>query len=170
MSELKVEIEGGETFSIENFQANSALLNNEGVEWDSLKIKDGKFNVLRNNQSYSVEVLSADLNTKTFELKVNNSIYKTKVEDRFDLLLQKLGMDNLGTSAASELKAPMPGLVFKILVKEGDEVKEGEPLVVLEAMKMENVLKSPADVTIKSINVEVGKAVEKNQILIEFES
>lgn len=170
MSELKVEIEGGETFSIENFQSNSALLNRKEVKLDILRIKEGKFNIIKDDQSYNVEVVSADLRAKIFELKVNNTLYKTKVEDRFDLLLRQLGMDKIGVSAASELKAPMPGLVLKILVKEGQIVKEGEALVVLEAMKMENVLKSPAEVTIKSINAEIGVAVEKNQILIEFES
>ncbi|KAA3652807.1 MAG: acetyl-CoA carboxylase biotin carboxyl carrier protein subunit, partial [Bacteroidetes bacterium] len=55
-------------------------------------------------------------------------------------------------------------------VKVGQEVKAGEPLAVLEAMKMENVLKSPADLVVKSINVKQGEAVEKNQILIEFEN
>lgn len=169
MSELKVEIEGGKTFSIENLKENFAILDGTEVNWDSLKLKENKFHLIKNNKSFTVEVVNADSNSKTFNLKVNNSLYTAKVEDRFDLLLHKLGMDIVGSSALSELKAPMPGLVLKIAVEVGQKVSTGENLVVLEAMKMENVLKATGDVTIKSVNVKEGVAVEKNQVLIEFE-
>jgi biotin carboxyl carrier protein len=59
-------------------------------------------------------------------------------------------------------------LVLSVLVKEGDEVKKGDNLFVLEAMKMENIIKSPADVTIKSIKIKPSDKVEKNQVLIQF--
>lgn len=170
MSELKVEVENGNTYSIEDLKTNEASLNGHQVTWDSYQVKEGKFHVIKGNKSYSVEVVNTDAVSKTFELKVNNSLYKTKVEDRFDLLLHQLGMDNLTSNAVSELKAPMPGMVLNIKVEVGQEIKEGEALVVLEAMKMENVLKSPANVVIKSIAVKEGVAVEKNELLIEFES
>tara|TARA_R110000868_G_scaffold164888_1_gene397843 strand:- start:488 stop:1018 length:531 start_codon:yes stop_codon:yes gene_type:complete len=170
MSELKVEIENGNSYSIDQLTGSSAEMNGLSVNWDQIEVKSGKFHILRNRKSYSVEVVGADESKKTFDLKVNNNIYTAKVEDRFDLLLQQLGMDNLTSNVAKELKAPMPGLVLKIEVKVGQSVKEGEALVVLEAMKMENVLKSPADVVVKSITVTEGNAVEKNQVLIEFES
>ena len=170
MSELKVEIENGNSFSIEQLTGSSAELNGLSINWDRIEIKPGKFHIIKDRKSFSVEVIGADAATKTFELKVNNNIYKTKVEDRFDLLLQQLGMDNLVGNVAKELKAPMPGLVLKVEVEVGQTVKQGEALVVLEAMKMENVLKSPADVVIKSIGVAEGNAVEKNELLIEFES
>lgn len=63
----------------------------------------------------------------------------------------------------------MPGLVIDVLVKEGDTVQKGEPLIILEAMKMENILKAATEVKIKKVLVEKGKAVEKNTTLIEFE-
>tara|TARA_B110000046_G_scaffold23553_1_gene22474 strand:- start:3770 stop:4300 length:531 start_codon:yes stop_codon:yes gene_type:complete len=170
MSELKVEIENGNSYSIEGLTGISADLDGFSINWDQIEIKPGKFHIIKNKKSYSVEVVGADAANKTFELKVNNNTYKTKVEDRFDLLLQQLGMDNLASNVAKELKAPMPGLVLKIEVEIGQQVKEGEALLVLEAMKMENVLKSPADVVVKLICVTEGNAVEKNEILIEFES
>ena len=58
--------------------------------------------------------------------------------------------------------------INSVLVKEGDEVKKGDNLLVLEAMKMENIIKSPADVTIKSIKIKASDKVEKNQVLIQF--
>ena len=69
----------------------------------------------------------------------------------------------------NDIKAPMPGLILEVNVKEGDEVKEGDYLLVLEAMKMENALTAPRDAVIKSISVEKGQTVEKNQLLIEME-
>jgi len=170
MSELKVEIENGKSFSLDEYTDTAVLLDGKRIEWDMIEVKEGSFHIIKDKKSYSVEVVNANYETKSFDLKVNNTIYTTKVEDRFDLLLQQLGMDNLGTSAAKDLKAPMPGMVFKIEVEEGQEVKKDDPLIILEAMKMENVLKSPADLMVKSIAVEQGVAVEKNQILIEFES
>ena len=78
-------------------------------------------------------------------------------------------MNNLTKSKINVLKAPMPGLVLKILIAEGQEIKKGDGLIVLEAMKMENIIKSSGDCTIKKINVVVKQAVEKNQVLMEFE-
>ena len=85
-----------------------------------------------------------------------------------DELLEKLGMNKTSSSAIQDIKAPMPGLMIDIKVQEGHEVKIGDPLIILEAMKMENVIKSPREGTIKSIMVKKGQSVEKNQILIKF--
>ena len=63
----------------------------------------------------------------------------------------------------------MPGLILEINVTEAQEVKENDPLLILEAMKMENVINSPRDGVIKSIKVSQGNTVEKNALLIEFE-
>jgi len=68
----------------------------------------------------------------------------------------------------NKLDAPMPGNILDVLVSKGDKVAKGDPLLILEAMKMENVIKAPTDVTIQKINVLVGDNVEKNQTLIEF--
>jgi biotin carboxyl carrier protein len=68
----------------------------------------------------------------------------------------------------NHIKAPMPGLIIDLRVKEGDVVKQNDPLIILEAMKMENVIKSPGDGTVKAVKVQKGNSVEKNQVLIEF--
>ena len=75
----------------------------------------------------------------------------------------------LGGSDEGELLTKMPGKIVKINVEEGQTVKKGETLIILEAMKMENIITSPRDGIIKSISVKKGDAVEKNQLLIEFE-
>ncbi len=60
----------------------------------------------------------------------------------------------------------MLGLVLKIIAKEGEELKKGDNLLILEAMKMENMIKAPADIIIKKIHIKEGDKVEKNQILL----
>ena len=83
-------------------------------------------------------------------------------------MLEKLGMNKTSAAAVQDIKAPMPGLVIELKVEEGQEIKAGDPLIILEAMKMENIIKSPREGVIKSILVKKGQSVEKNQILIKF--
>ncbi len=131
--------------------------------------KDGAFHLIKNHKSYEVHVVAADFETKHFTLSVNGVEVELEAKDKFDLLLAELGMENLGGSAINDLKAPMPGLVLKTEVSAGTEVKKGDPLIVLEAMKMENILKAENDAVVKAVVAQTGKAVEKNEVLIEFE-
>lgn len=143
-------------------------VNGQILEWDIKKIGGRHYHVLYQNQSFNLELVSLDTETKTVRLKLNNKPCELKIRDKFDLLLEKLGMNNLQNNSAKEIKAPMPGLIFDIKVKEGDEVKKGDPVLILEAMKMENILKSPGDGTVKKIKIKKGESVEKNQVLIQF--
>ena len=146
----------------------SFLINGELFEWDVAKIVDGYFHILHKHKSYRAEVVKADRSSKTFQFKINNKIYTVEVKDKFDLLLEKMGMANGATAKINNIKAPMPGLVIDLKVKAGDTVKAGDPLLVLEAMKMENILKSPGDGIIKNVKTKKGDSVEKGQVLIEF--
>lgn len=126
------------------------------------------YHIISDLKSYNAEIVSFDKATKTAVIKVNGTIYNVVAKDQYDLLLDKLGLSDLNSAKVSEVKAPMPGLVLKVFVKEGAEVKKGENLFVLEAMKMENIIKSPADVTVKTIKIKPGDKVEKGQVLIVF--
>ena len=151
-------------------QANGkSTIDDKEIELDIIENSKGSFHAIRENKSYSIEVVNADFNKKEFEIRVNQQIYVLSAKDQFDELLEKLGMDTLSSGAVEDLYAPMPGLVLEILVKPGEEVKKGDSLLVLEAMKMENNIKSPADGVVKSIEIEKGQAVEKGQDLIIFE-
>ena len=68
----------------------------------------------------------------------------------------------------SPVNAPLAGTVVKVLVKPGQAVAEGETIIILEAMKMENSIKSPGDGLVKAVNVSLKQSVEKNQVLIQF--
>ena len=158
---------GKESFEIES-KEEKITINGTPLQWDVLKIKDGYFHILFENRSYRAEVVKADSGTKTVTLKLNGKNYTISLKDKFDLLLEKLGMDSVNSNKINSIKAPMPGLILDLKVKEGDEVKKNEPILILEAMKMENVIKSPGDALIKSVKISKGDSVEKNQVLIEF--
>lgn len=165
MYQLKV----NERFNFEVSETQGAwTMNGKPMELDTLVIKDNLLHVLHQHTSYRVEIVSFSKEEKIASIKVNGHTYSIAIKDRFDDLLHQLGLDNLQSTKVAELKAPMPGLVLSVLVKEGDEVKKGDNLLVLEAMKMENIIKSPADVTIKSIKIKPSDKVEKNQVLIQF--
>ncbi|MDI9866923.1 acetyl-CoA carboxylase biotin carboxyl carrier protein subunit [Flectobacillus longus] len=156
------------TFDIQQ-NATETLLNGAPFDWDFAKTQDGNFSILYNNRSFNAEVIEADYASKSFVLKINNSVYTVGVKDRFDILLDQLGMSNAASSKVNDLKAPMPGLVVDIKVSVGDSVQKGDTLLILEAMKMENVLKATGDGKVKSIKVAARENVEKNQVMIEFE-
>jgi biotin carboxyl carrier protein len=143
-------------------------INGKNFEWDLVRIAEGYFHILYENKSYRAEVIKVDRSTKTFQFKINNNIHTVEVKDKFDLLLEKMGMANGAAAKINNIKAPMPGLVIDLKVKAGDTVKAGDPLLILEAMKMENILKSPGDGIIKNLKAKKGDSVEKGQVLIEF--
>ncbi|MCU0431982.1 MAG: biotin/lipoyl-binding protein [Bacteroidia bacterium] len=148
--------------------ASTGTLNGEPFAFDLIKDAAGRMHVLHKGRSHNVEILRSDKAAKTLTLLINGRSYDIQVADKFDLLLKSLGMDKASSAKVNELKAPMPGLVLDVVVSEGQEIKKGDALVVLEAMKMENILKAPADATVKKIAVKKGTAVEKNQVLIQF--
>ena len=103
-----------------------------------------------------------------FVIKVNNSVYSLSVRDKYDDLLKEMGIDLSAGPKLNDMKAPMPGLVLNVLVESGQTIKKGDAIVVLEAMKMENILKSPADGIVKKVHVTKGDKVEKNQVMVNF--
>ena len=148
---------------------NKGTINGHSFTWDIAKEKPGRFHVLKDNKSFTVEVIHSETAEKKCTISVNGNTYSFELKDKFDELLKNLGMDKLVSSAAKELKAPMPGLVLEVLVKAGDVIKKGDSVLVLEAMKMENNIKAVSDAVIKKIVVQKGNAVEKNQVLVLFE-
>lgn len=139
------------------------------VQWDVEATGQSTFSIMFEQEHYDAEVQSFDKKAKKVKVKVNNNIYELDVKDQFDLLLEKMGMHHGAGAKINELKSPMPGLVLEVMIRDGQAVVKGDPLLILEAMKMENVLRSPGDGVIKSVRVKPGDAVEKNALLIEFD-
>lgn len=141
----------------------------EGLPSDLVKKKDGSFHIIEGLKSYTAHLQAADFAAKEFEIQVNGTVYAVRIEDEQDLLVKALGFNTALQQKALDIKAPMPGLVLEVAVEVGQEIAEGDTLLILEAMKMENVIKSNAPCVVKSIEVEHGEAVEKGQLLITFE-
>jgi biotin carboxyl carrier protein len=138
-------------------------------QFDVVRVEAFKFHVLKDNKPYKAELVSADFISKKYTVKVNNNTYEVAISDALDELIKSMGIERGRTKVVNAIKAPMPGLILEINVSVGQEVKENDPLLILEAMKMENCFLSPRDGIIKAIAVEKGNAVDKGQLLIEFE-
>jgi biotin carboxyl carrier protein len=155
------------SFEIDNHD-HQLIIDGAPLDWDIVEVSNGYFHILINRKSYRAEVVSADPATKTFVMKINGKVYSVTLKDKFDLLLEKMGMNNGSSGKANHIKAPMPGLIIDLRVKEGDTVMPGDALLILEAMKMENMIKASAQSVVRSVKVKKGDSVEKNQVLIEF--
>ena len=129
----------------------------------------GTFHIVQDGQSFKATVLAHDFSKKTFSLKINGRVYDLKLDDQYDQLVSKLGLEISTSNKIKDVKAPMPGLVLDIAVNPGQVIKEGDKLLILEAMKMENVIKSAGEGVVKTIHIDKGNAVDKGQLLIEME-
>ncbi|GGW70419.1 biotin carboxyl carrier protein [Winogradskyella epiphytica] len=136
---------------------------------DAIETAPNQFHILQNNKSIKVEITATNFNKKRYSVKVNNNTYEVDIYDALDQQIEALGFEIGASKQVNDIKAPMPGLILEISVEVGQEVKENDPLLILEAMKMENVINSPREGIIKSIQVKQGETVDKNALLIEFE-
>jgi biotin carboxyl carrier protein len=137
---------------------------------DAIKISDSKYHILHHDTSYNSEIITSDFNSKSYQVKVNNNTFDIKIKNPLDLLIKDMGFSIGSAKHIDSIKAPMPGLILEISVTVGQAVKENDALLILEAMKMENILTSPRDGIIKSISVKKGNTVDKGTLLIEFET
>jgi len=154
-------------FSID-FTANGPVVNDRPFSWDLVRVNNNIFHILYNDRSFTAELVEMDTTAKTAHLSINGHLYTVQLKDRFDQLLEQMGMSAGASAKINDIKAPMPGLIVGINVQPGDVVKKGDAVLILEAMKMENLIKAPGEGTIRSIRVAKGDRVEKNQVLIEF--
>jgi len=165
---LKIKVDKDTTF-VYKVEEGQPYLNEKLLEWDISKIDEQMYHVIRNGQSYRAELISWNKEQKTFVFRIEGGEVETTVQDKFDLLLEKMGISDGAAQKMKELKAPMPGLIIGVSVEEGQKVEAGTPLIVLEAMKMENIIRAQGEGIVKKINVQTGNSVEKNQVLIIFE-
>lgn len=165
---LKATINDDNAYEIER-NPDQTQVNNEIFSHSLSSISNREFNLIFQQRSFYVEVIKTDHKRKTFFLKVNGKNLKVNLQDRFDQLIEAMGLQEEEDKGDKQILAPMPGLILEIHVQEGEQVEKGASLVTLEAMKMENVLKSPADGVVQKIFASTGKSVEKNYLLLEME-
>jgi acetyl/propionyl-CoA carboxylase alpha subunit len=128
-----------------------------------------EFNLIQDHRSVNARLLEADITGKHLLLEVEGESFDIEIKDTLDQMLDQMGFNSAGTKHIKEVKAPMPGLVLEVSVTEGQQVKEGERLLILSAMKMENSILIHADAVIKKVKVSAGQAVDKGQVLVELE-
>lgn len=166
-------------------------INVDDTEYTAV-IPNGDGEIILNDKPVNVKILSK-IGKTVYSVSVDNQLYIVDIQDKDNDFIQiytdgfmfeveltnekkKLIQQYLKDTGAGEdtgyaqVKAPMPGLVIKIPVSIGDEVKKGDNIIIIEAMKMENAISSPISGVIKTINATEGKSVEKAELLIEIES
>jgi biotin carboxyl carrier protein len=116
-----------------------------------------------------IEVIKTDLENKCMTIRHRHNTYDIVFKDDLDRVLDKMGIKRTSETLSRDVKAPMPGKVIEVIAKEGDQLAKGDGILILEAMKMENVIKAEAPCTIKKILISKLENVEKNQVLIELE-
>lgn len=165
---LKAKVNDKKEYQIEQVHGEWQL-NSTPIKWDIKKLPNGLISILYNDFSYTASVESINTSTKELSIKISGEVYHIAIKEPIDQLLSSMGMDLKSMQKVEPVKAPMPGLVLKILVAPGQQINKGDGLLVLEAMKMENILKATGPATVKAIKVTEKTAVEKGAILIDLE-
>ncbi len=134
---------------------------------DLMHTASGTFSILEGGHSYNIELVPHD-QPKKYTAYTLYKEFEIEVIDAEARYLMNRGANGFGSNE-NTISSPMPGKVVKILVKEGDEIEEGENAIIISAMKMESEYKSPKDGIVRKINVKEGDTIEGNQILIELD-
>ncbi len=148
-----------------NFRIEGGAIVTDGkrIEFTILREEEGRLLVKTGNSVEEIVYTESGGGVQLFSGDVPR---KFEVLSDRDLLLRSLEPDSLSQHTHSEIKAPMPGLVVRILVKKGDTVKRGTNLMILEAMKMENEIRTPVDAEVGDVLVRDGDIVEKDQVIV----
>ena len=138
----------------------------DGVHTDVVKIDDGLYHLLLENKSYLISVTNTNI---YFSATIEGEEYQVEIEDNIGRLKSMYGTTGTDKKSLGKVHSPMPGLVVKIFVDVGDHVELNAPLITLEAMKMENEIKSPKKGEITDINVTLGQRIPTDTLLVTIE-
>jgi len=165
---MKYEIDANQRYLEVDFNIDSdeLIIKSGGKElcFQAVQVQPGVYSVLVNNRSFVVGVCPSETN----RVNLNGTPINLELLDAVHLHLRELGWDSLQETKAGLISAQIPGLVTKIFHAPGDEVKVGDPLFLIEAMKMENEIKSPLTGVVKNIGIVEGQTVEKGTNIIEI--
>ena len=122
--------------------------------------------ILWKNRKFPVEIIRSRQNK--YEILFNDISYTFTVETPFSLKRKKVLDSKKGKVEREYIKAPMPGKIIDVLVREGSNVLRGEPVVILEAMKMQNEILSPVNGIIEKVSAKANTNVMKDDLLVEI--
>jgi acetyl/propionyl-CoA carboxylase alpha subunit len=166
---IKATVNSSHSFEINKDQSNLFEVNGKNIPFELISADEYEWIVRNGNTQYKVLILESDHVLKKYTFKIKGKKFHVQLEDRLDILLSKMGIAADSEEEIRQMKAPMPGLILEIMSSKGMKVSKGEKILVLEAMKMENIIRSPSEGVIGDILIEIGDSVEKNQLLIQFE-
>lgn len=141
----------------------------EIADADIVKKSPGEFHILKEHTSIIAKVVASDLSAKKVTVEIAGEKFEIAIKDELDQVLEKMGFGLANNKQITAIKAPMPGLVLEIAVINGQAVNEGDKILILEAMKMENCIVINSNAIIKRVAVSAGQSVEKGQLLVELE-
>jgi len=155
---------GGKEFLVEVTDERHMIVNGKTYEVDFETVSGQPvYSLIVDGRSHEAYVRETD---DEWQVLLRGRLYPVKVEDEREKRLRAAAGGGVAETGEYHLKAPMPGLVVAIPVAEGQEVKKGQVLLILESMKMQNELKSPRDGTVNRIKVKAGESVEQKQALL----
>lgn len=150
-------------YEIEIDNAGRVLVDGEARDVDFLNLGGSLFSVITENRSFEAVI---DDDDDKIAVMMTGRLFEAQVlDERAQLMMQRRGAQ---ASGSGDVQAPMPGLIVEITASPGSTVSQGDTLIILESMKMQNELKSPAAGTVRTIHVEAGQAVDKNDLLVEI--
>lgn len=164
---FQVQINGRDVREVE-LGEESARIQETEQSFAVHRIREGVYQLVLNNRVYMCKV--DQLSSKQFEITMGTRQHQVDVQDEYDQLLERLGLDFGEGDAPDDVVAPMPGRVLDVMTQTGATVEKGEPILVLEAMKMENVIKANGHGTVSAVMVKPGDALEKGQVMVTFQS
>lgn len=137
--------------------------------WDWKQLAPGVFDVRMGNRNVRIERMDGPDEKGNVTIRVNGVVQALQVLGPQQLLLESMGLSANVETQEKHVESPMPGKILQVMVATGTEVGEGDPLLVLEAMKMENVIRAPRSGVIAVVQAQVGEAVEKAATLVTYE-
>lgn len=161
--------DSGKTFNIKTNGFTFSFTKEDVDKADIIELSDGSVSVIKDHRSINARVVKSDVSGKRLKVEIEGETFDIEIKDELDQTLEQMGFGRSSVKQVKEIKAPMPGLVLEIAISDGQEVKQGDKLLILEAMKMENSIMIHTDAVIKNVLVTAGQAVEKGQVLIELE-
>lgn len=166
MNEIIAEI-GKHKYEINIISKNEVILNGIKYQINLSKLKNDLYQLNIDGKQY--QLYTTEIDAGLFQSAVSGEDFTIKLQTKLEAEANKLLKKNGNSNSKKKITAPMNGLVVKVNKQVGDMVKLGESLLVLEAMKMENEIKSLSEGIIKTNNCKVGESVDKGELLFIIE-
>ena len=157
----------GKEYSIEILDETHIIIDGKTLEVDFESVSNQPvYSLILDGKSYEAYVYPAEEN---WEVLRRGRMYPVKVEDEREKRLRAAAGGSVSETGKFYLKSPMPGMVVSVLVEEGQEIEQGQVLLILESMKMQNELKAPRNGTVGRVRVKPGESVEQRQTLLSLQ-